>query len=162
MYCRQCGKELNNNVKFCDNCGTKTNEQNESTQQNGQSQPNQSNINNTNYIDCALAYIPVLFWLPYATGNKTEFARKCSNQGLLLLIFNIILNILLSILSGVFNVLNFVSFLSPIFVIFNVIFSICFFAVSGLTIASFVIGLIKALKGEFFEIPVIGKITIIK
>lgn len=131
-----------------------------SAPQQPQSAPAQSSSNP--YVMAALAYIPILFWLPLACDKNNAFGRKTANQGLLLLIFgagsSIVLSILAAIIKGILNA----AWLWGVASAVGIIFGLISFAISALALAAWIVGLVKGLKGEFFEVPLIGKITIIK
>lgn len=126
----------------------------------GQPQPaKQSNVVS------ALAYIPILFWLPLVAEKGNPLGRQTSNQGLLLLIFgtgiNIVLGVISAILTGVlYNTWDYS--LYRILPIFIAIIGFLSWAVSILVLVCIIIGIVKAVKGQVFRIPLIGKINIIK
>ncbi len=99
---------------------------------------NQKGGNNT--IN-ALAYL--LFFLPLVIEPKTEEGRFHANQGLVLLIFGIIV----SILGGLIPFIGWLIIL-PVGSIAVIVFAI--------------MGIISALNGETKELPLIGKIRLIK
>ncbi len=99
---------------------------------------NQKGGNNT--IN-ALAYL--LFFLPLVVEPKTEEGRFHANQGLVLLIFGIIV----SILGGLIPFIGWLIIL-PVGSIAVIVFAI--------------MGIINALNGETKELPLIGKIRLIK
>ena len=126
----------------------------------GQPQPaKQSNVVS------ALAYIPILFWLPLVAEKGNQLGRQTSNQGLLLLIFgggiNIVLGIISAILTGVLYSTWDYS-LYRILPIFITIIGFLSWAVSIFVLVCIMIGIVNAAKGQVFRIPLIGKINIIK
>lgn len=93
-----------------------------------------------NKIMAALSYIGILVILPLLLAKDSRFAQFHANQGLLLLIVDVLLSVL--------------SFI-PV---------VKFFAgIIGLVVFVFcIIGIVAALKGEAKELPVIGKYRILK
>jgi uncharacterized membrane protein len=90
----------------------------------------------------ALAYLGILFFLPLVAYPESQFGRFHANQGLLLLIFSAAGNIIL----GIIPIIGWI--LLP------------FFGIAVLVY--FILGLVNALNGQAKELPLIGKIRIIK
>ncbi|PWN00670.1 MAG: hypothetical protein DBX37_00675 [Massilioclostridium sp.] len=126
----------------------------------GQPQPaKQSNVVS------ALAYIPILFWLPLVAEKGNQLGRQTSNQGLLLLIFGGGINLILGIITGILSSVLYNTWdysLYRILPIFITIVGLLSWAVSILVLVCIIIGIVKAAKGQVFRIPLIGKINIIK
>ena len=142
MFCRYCGKQIQNESLYCPYCGKQVRNQ----------PPRASYSMNVVY---ALAYVPFLFWLPLVCKNKTQFGRQVANQGLLSLILSVCLN-------GIFAVLGFLFGMGNIFLPFYVMIQVLS-ALSGLGIlALIIIGIISAAQFRLFRIPVIGDITLIQ
>ncbi len=87
-----------------------------------------------------LAYL--LFFLPLVVCPESKFGRYHANQGLVLLLLAIIGNVVL----GIIPIIGWI--LMPIFGI--------------LVLILFIIGLINGLNGKAKELPVIGKIKLLK
>lgn len=100
------------------------------------------NVDNTKAV-AAVAYLGILFFVPLLTNPESDFARYHANQGLLLLITGLVVNILGPVLPviGWFIIWP----LGSIFVL-----------------VLFVMGLINALNGEKKPLPLIGGIQLIK
>lgn len=81
--------------------------------------------------------IPILFWIPFASGNKSPFVMFHANQGLL----HLIAVVGLSFILGFLPFLNLL--LIPILYIGSFIFMI--------------MGMIQASKGEMKPLPIIGE-----
>ncbi|MGE4540659.1 MAG: zinc-ribbon domain-containing protein [Bacteroidales bacterium] len=73
-YCKECGRQIEENALFCYNCGEK----------------NTSAIKEHTSLDewflLAMAYLGTLFWIPLVFRKQSEQARYCANQGLWILI----------------------------------------------------------------------------
>lgn len=96
----------------------------------------------TNRIFCAAAYFGFFFFLPLIAMPNSKEAKFHANQGLVLFLFGAILGALAStvevVLGGVFSVLN---ILHPLLMVY---------------------GAYNAFNGNMTELPVIGKIKILK
>lgn len=94
-------------------------------------------------VMAALAYIGILFFLPLVTHPESKFGKFHANQGLLLLITGVAINVVGSFIPilGWFIIL-------PLGYIF--------------TIILFVMGLVNALNKKMKRLPVIGGFDLIK
>ena len=100
-----------------------------------------------------LSYIGILVLVPILAAKDSQYARFHANQGLVLLITDVIIGACMRILSTVLGIIPFLGSL-----------------VAGLISAPFVIlllvlmilGIVNACSGEPKKLPVIGQITIIK
>ncbi|WP_077532767.1 zinc-ribbon domain-containing protein [Massiliimalia massiliensis] len=183
MFCAKCGAQLPDNAAFCPKCGAASSSQASSQQNSWQAQPNQADQANqssngwnqppqqaapvqekSNKVYRALAYVPILFWLPLAFDSQDEVGRKSSNQGLLLLILNVVVSlfdfIIVSLILG--SIFGHIWAFSAIGSVLSVIFSIIFWVIRILSLVCTIIGIVKATQNEYFEVPLIGKIKIIK
>ncbi len=190
--CRNCGQELDPNSAFCQSCGTPIAMQAEQPtpppeqpyqqqyqqappppppgqnyQQYQQAPPphgqgpafmntpeataqfHPQDIQN-NKMMAVLAYIGILVLVPLFAAKESPFAKYHTNQGLVLFIIEIAGIILLSILTAIMSwrLLILSSLLS-------LIFSLAFLAWS-------IIGIINAAGGKAKELPLIGKIKLLK
>lgn len=94
----------------------------------------------SNKVIACLSYIGILVLIPLLLAKDSRFAQYHANQGLLLLIIDVLLGILsiipvVNIFAGIIGV---------------VVFVFC------------IIGIVAALKGEAKELPIIGKYRILK
>ena len=94
------------------------------------------------------AYLSWLVLIPLLAAKESKFARFHCNQGIVLAIVEIIAWVVLGILSVI-------PYVGWIFVIFNVLLS-----VACLVLA--ILGIINAVNGKAKELPVVGKIRILK
>ena len=180
--CPKCGAVLKEGSQFCVSCGFSlvsnsgaTNgvnagspmdkvvgffkKLNYTTDYTAQCDPNDSA---SNHVLGILAYIPLLFLIPYFAAKNSRFAQFHANQGLLativffaLGIVNTIVDMIIGLIFGIGSVL----FLQIIGNIFCWIIGV----VSGIVFLYFmVIGIINAAKRTLKELPIIGSFRILK
>ncbi|MCI1268977.1 MAG: hypothetical protein LKG21_03650 [Ruminococcus sp.] len=92
-----------------------------------------------NKVVCILAYIPILFFIPYITDQNSNFCKFHANQGFIftllcciLFVISKILNVI-SIIDGILNYLIFIAML-----------------------VAMILLMISASQGKAVKIPVIG------
>lgn len=177
-FCNKCGAKLQENVNFCTECGAPVDSQAKQTQANDFGAKIQ-NLNNTadttadfegadieqNKIMAVLSYIGPLVLVPIFAAPKSKFARYHANQGLTLfladLAYGIIQGILLEIFGAIFPFRlypNLTYTRGPIYGLISTILGLAWLAFTVLAI----IGIINAVKGKAKELPIIGKIKILK
>jgi uncharacterized membrane protein len=150
MFCRNCGKQLNDSARFCDSCGSPTGA-GSSYNQPGQSRP--AGYSQDNTAINVLAYLGILFFLPLVVNPDSKSGRFHANQGLILLIVSILGSIAISIVTAIFMAISVWLAFIPALIS----------GVFGLGILALVIiGMINAGKGEEKPLPLIGGFTIIK
>lgn len=171
--CKNCGAQIEDNVKFCPQCGATAENigvQQTQPQQNEAAQNNFSakfaSLNNTadttaefdandvtqNKAMAILAYLGPLVLIPIFAAKGSKFARYHSNQGLLLLIACTAWSIVYSIINWIILAISWrLYFISSIIGIFSIVF-----------IVLAVIGIVNAANGKAKELPVIGKYKILK
>jgi len=103
-----------------------------------------------NKIMAILAYLNILVLVPIFAAKESPFARFHANQGLVLLIASIALYFVFFILAMV------LIFIIPALV--SMIYWILYLGIGVFV----VLGIINAVKGEAKELPLIGKIKILK
>ena len=160
-FCGKCGQQQEDGVKFCKACGAAI-----GAQQQQSSQFDINNLNNTkdetasydqedinkNKTMAGLAYL--LFFLPLIACPESKFAKFHANQGLVLLITGFVLSIAATILRGILNLftLGFLWWFTRLIPT----------AAGLITLVLFIVGLMNGLNGKAKELPIIGKIRIIK
>ena len=171
--CKNCGAQIEDNVKFCPQCGATAENigvQQTQPQQNEAAQNNFSakfaSLNNTadttaefdandvtqNKAMAILAYFGPLVLIPIFAAKGSKFARYHSNQGLLLLIACVAWSIVYSIINWIILAISWrLYFISSIIGVFSIVF-----------IVLAVIGIVNAANGKAKELPVIGKYKILK
>ena len=171
--CKNCGAQIEENVKFCPQCGATAENigvQQTQPQQNEAAQNNFSakfaSLNNTadttaefdandvtqNKAMAILAYFGPLVLIPIFAAKGSKFARYHSNQGLLLLIACTAWSIVYSSINWIILAISWrLYFISSIIGIFSIVF-----------IVLAVIGIVNAANGKAKELPIIGKYKILK
>ncbi len=179
-FCKNCGANLPEGSTFCSSCGTPVENVNQYAQQNNYAQPDnysqqynytqyQQPVYNAGgeYADPAdvqnnkamavLAYIGILVLVPIFGAKNSKFARYHANQGLVLFItdiaYTIIIRIIQAILYAVlpWSAYVLVSVITTILSLASVFFLVCM-----------ILGIVNACKGRMKELPLIGKIKILK
>lgn len=180
VFCGKCGTQVNEGVKFCPACGAQVEVPVQQVQTAGgvqtaaaQSVPNQNiagaklqGINNTadttaefsqedinqNKMMAVLSYFGIFFLIPLFAAPKSKFARFHANQGLVLCLAKVAFGIIYSIISVIMYAISWylgilVSLIGILWIAFAVL---------------IVMGIINAAGGKAKELPIIGKIKILK
>lgn len=158
-FCGNCGTKVEEGIKFCPDCGApmqaQAEPQSNPVPQQANIQNTPINLNNTadttegfsqqdieaNKIMSVLAYI--IFLIPLLVAKESPYAKFHTNQGLVLFLAAIVV----SLVGGIIPILGW-------FLILPV--GCIIVAVLG------VIGIINAFTGKAKELPIIGKIKILK
>ncbi len=185
-YCNNCGHPIDDGATFCPSCGTPVVKQAEGApsqqvppQQQYQAPPQQHyqapppppgqgpaflNTPDTtahysrddieqNKVMAIFAYIGLLFLVPLLAAPNSKFARFHANQGLVLFLFEVAASIILVILGILFV------FITPaLSVLSTILWLLVWLAAIGLI----VLGIMNASSGKARELPLIGKIKLIK
>lgn len=176
--CNKCGTTLNEDLKFCPQCGAEILPDADTENKNGFAQKVME-INNTtdstsefdskdieeNKYISLLAYLGVLVFVPMFVKKDSKFTRFHSNQGLLLLILGVAHGILQIILHAILRAIfpwrwsyGLVGGRGPVYGVLSTVLSLLWIAVAALA----VIGIINAVTGKAKELPFIGKIKLLK
>ena len=165
-FCKQCGMELKEGVRFCPGCGTPVEEPAQTTQQNSTTKDNFAAVFNTadttsqydpadvekNKAMGVLAYLSWLVLIPIFAAKDSKFARFHANQGLVLLIASAIFGVVRWILSEILFAISWRLYFVTIII-----------SLLGLAfLALAIIGIVNAATGKAKELPVIGQIRILK
>ena len=154
VKCPKCGVEVEENAKFCNACGEKLGGEAAADAVNNAAAA-VANLNNTkdttaefdekdiadNKVLSLFAYLGILFLIPLLAAPNSKYARFHANQGLVLFLANIVISVV-----AVIPILGWIV------------------AIVG-GIASFVfsiLGIVNAVTGKAKELPIIGKISILK
>ncbi len=159
-FCNKCGNQLPDGANNCPNCGAPAGNTQQNTQNAQDFVNNMMNTNDTtsqfepqdinnNKGMSVLAYIGFLFLVPLLACPNSKFARYHTNQGLVLFLLEFALGIVTGILG-----------LIPIA---GLIIGGLLSAVGGIfTLVLMIMGIINAAQGQAKELPLIGKITLLK
>ena len=166
--CEYCGSQNEDLAKVCSRCGAKFGEVNNN--QVNQQRPQQTdymykaqNINNTtgnfekndieqNKAMAVLSYFGILVLIPIFAAKESKFARFHANQGLLLSIAGFIYGIGYSVISTIaLAISNWLFFIPLILGLVSIVF-----------LVFSIIGIVNAAKGNAKELPIIGKIRLLK
>lgn len=158
-FCGKCGKQIEDGTGMCPEC--------KSAQNKGGAVEKLQNLNNTkdstaeftaediqqNKVMAVLAYFSWLVLVPIFGAKESKFARFHVNQGLVLAIAEILWAILYSVLSAILY--------SVSWRLGMIVSSIIGIVSIGFAVLS-IIGIINAANGRAKELPVVGKIKILK
>lgn len=169
--CKKCGTQIDEAIKFCPVCGAEVeipvaeSAQPAQQPQNDFSQKIQ-NLNNTadttaefdaqdinnNKAMAILAYFGPLVLIPIFAAKNSKFARFHANQGLVLLLASIAYGIAYNIISAIILAISWrLLFITTIIGLLSIV----------ITIIA-IIGIINAASGKAKELPIIGKIKLLK
>ena len=178
-FCSNCGAEIKEDANFCTSCGKAVEEKRENGNTYSSPAGNDfgakvNDFTNTedktaefdaadisdNKVYSILSYIGILVLVAILAAPKSKFARFHANQGLVLFIIEAAYGIISTVITNV---------LKLAFRFVPAVFSVSYFILSailgciGLVFLVFVIiGVINAANGKAKELPIIGKITILK
>ncbi|MBQ8868487.1 MAG: zinc-ribbon domain-containing protein [Oscillospiraceae bacterium] len=154
-FCTKCGAELEEGAKFCALCGEATEAQSTADSVAETVKEKFNEFNNTadttneydpadienNKVMAVLAYFGLLLLVPLLAAKDSKYARFHTNQGLVLFLAEIVSSVvgLVPLIGGI---------LSGICSIFLLVVAI--------------IGIVNAATGKAKELPLIGKISLIK
>lgn len=161
-FCRNCGAELPEGANNCTQCGAPTAGEQQAQQSNDGVQDFINNVTNTadftteydpkdiqdNKVMAILSYIGFLFLIPLLAAPQSKFARFHVNQGMILFLLGYCV-------SAVFNILGAIPFIGILFSIIGWLFAVA-------TLVFMILGIINASQGQAKELPVIGKIRLMK
>lgn len=162
--CVNCGTELNDTDGYCSRCGmpqkvlrdgagsaASSGKLSGLLEQEDHTASFRPEDVEENKLFCILSYLGILCLIPLLSGNKSPYLRFHVNQGLVLFLSAIILNMARALLAGLWIFGKLDSFVvSPLFTFMNV-----------LVFALTVIGIANAVRGKAAELPLIGKIKLI-
>ena len=171
-FCTQCGAKIDEKAVICPSCGAQqvnANTSNANYNFNAGFTPPPSPNNSfmgddltqmfdpndvqQNKVLSVFAYLGILFLIPLLAVPNSRFARFHVNQGLVLFLFDIASGIIVGIVSAIFIWTPIVG--SIIIWLISSIFTI------GALILT-ILGIMNAATGKAKELPLIGKIKLIK
>lgn len=179
-YCVKCGTHVEEGMQFCPCCGEKIPEQsgqtyrdpyqNQNTYQNQNAYQNQNVYQSfyrpeteeyyderevkDNKVMGVLSYLGILLLIPALAGNKqSKYVRHHLNQGLVLQIISIIINVL----DG-----SLVWRMHGWFTIMGGIWSLAFDIAKLACFVFMILGIVSACRGDKKKLPILGEFQIIK
>lgn len=170
-FCSKCGAQNEETAKFCASCGASLNTNNNDSLGNFKQKFEGFNntANSTDEFDAkdiennkvmgVLAYIGLLVLVPILAAKDSKFAKFHANQGLILLITEVILSFAVNVVFGIMSAILGFLHLGFLAVLFTALANL---AVSVVCIVYIVIGIVNAANGTAKELPLIGKYRIIK
>lgn len=157
-YCVKCGAMVSDDVRFCPQCGAEIpgtantgDAQNSGYTEDTYFHPEDVKKNKTMGV---ISYIGILVLIPLLAGDKrSEYVKFHANQGLLLFIVSAIVDLLDG--NWIFGLHSLINFSGSVFTwIFDILSFACFILM--------IVGIAAACKGEKKELPIIGKIRLVK
>ncbi len=110
---------------------------------------------NANKVYGILCYIGILFIIPLFIVKDSQYTKFHSNQGLLLFIMNLVLNVVRRILVFVLNV-------GTLGLMTGMVGGLVSIVIGIISLTFTIIGIVNACSGEPKTLPIIGGITLIK
>ncbi len=152
MYCKNCGFSVPDNAFRCPNCGA-VNETGYTADYTAQYDPRDVQDNK---VYAALSYLSILFVIPLLCARHSYYARFHVNQGIVLLIFAAIYNLLQQVITKVlWSLFSFFPLIpgavSAVLSLFGLVF-----------VVLMILGIVNAATGKARELPIIGKIHLLK
>ncbi len=147
--CPQCGAPIEENAVTCRYCRASFVNGEESPERvQGEviyQQPEEEEADvNANKIYAVLSYLGILVLIPLFASPNSEFARYHANQGLVLLLTNILFGVFRLITGG------------------SILLTLAYFIISMMLFVFSILGIIAAARGEKKPLPIIGGIQILK
>ena len=107
-----------------------------------------------NKVVCVLSYLWILFWIPLVACSSSKYGKFHANQGLILLLTNIVLGIACGILGGIFSLIPYIG---------GVIAGLLSFVAWAGPFALMIYGMVNTAQGKSKELPLVGGLfTLIK
>ena len=168
-YCENCGKQLEESVKFCTSCGAsyQTNDEENSTSENlNESQVTTDHTSDFSKTDieankgpALLSYFGLLVLVPIFVAKHSPYARYHANQGLVLFVGMLVWGIIDGVVTALLRAL-----LGNALGLWE-IYSLCGTALNivyvGFSVLA-VIGIINVLNERAKELPIIGKYKLLR
>lgn len=164
-FCSKCGASMPDGVKFCQNCGNaagtassagkndfaeKVRNLNNTADYSAASDPNDIAANK---VFAILAYLSILVLVPIFAAKDSRFARYHANQGLVLLICEAVVYVAIVIVNAILTAVYWRLFW---------IGSLLTWLQSIAVLVMVVLGIVNAATGRMKDLPIIGRIRILK
>ena len=177
IYCYRCGTQISESEAFCHHCGakqpasSKAQEVFDRVKRINDTPDYSSEIDprdvKDNKIYAILAYFGLFVLLTiFVAPKKSRYARFHANQGIVLLIFDMLINAVTSAVNTMLNLPRIIDVALNGSEIVNlalpVAVSIVLSLLSIVSLVLTIIGVVNAVNGRCKELPIIGKIRILK
>ncbi len=147
-FCVNCGAKLEEEIKFCPQCGKMTANGAEPTAEPTTGAPTATNVADSGFdpkdveANKAMALLGyIIFFIPLLAAKDSAFAKYHANQG-----FGCFIGFLISSVLWIIPILGWI--LAPILYVLFIVFSI--------------MGIINAVNGKAKALPIVGKIKVFK
>ncbi len=159
-FCTKCGAQFEGNGALCFSCKTQANQNDpfkesyaKSTGAFGTAEDYTESFEPRDIQEHkgmgVLAYLGILFIVPYFTAQKSRFSQFHAKQGMTLFLFEVVINLIMATLRSLLSWIRPIGFLL-----------VFLHALLGLAIlALIVIGISNVLQGKAKELPFLGKLT---
>lgn len=155
VYCIKCGQQSPDGTVVCPKCGAAVPGGNRKQEMHyGQSELFDPTDVASNKWMAILSYLGFLVFVPILAGRGSRFARYHANQGLVLFCAGVIFNVIRKILRFTSSWIFFGNSFLDLYGLLGIV-SLFFFIVA-------IIGIVNAAKGEAKQLPLIGKIRLIR
>lgn len=169
-FCTHCGAQIDEKAVICPSCGAQQGTSNVNNNFNAgytppPPPPNGNVMGNDltmtfdpndvqqNKVLSLFSYLGLLFLIPLLAAPNSPFARFHVNQGVVLFLFDIVSGIAVGIISAIVVWIPFVGV---------ILIGLLGAAISICSLIFTILGIINAVTGKAKELPLIGKIKIIK
>lgn len=177
-FCTKCGAQIDDDAKFCSSCGQTVGTAPAAEQKTENAANNFSatvqNLNNTadttadydpadiqnGKVMSVLAYFGILCLIPLFAEKANRFVKFHVNQGFTLMIAGLGLSII-NFLAGLIFVKRFYGFVVGYSWPYYIIAVICWLGFIAVAVLS-ILGIVNACQGKAKELPITGKIKILK
>ncbi|MGI6175151.1 MAG: zinc-ribbon domain-containing protein [Christensenellales bacterium] len=158
-HCTNCGTQLADGIKFCPSCGAASSQNNQNSYQAPITQDtSEADDARNNKAMGVLAYLGILVLVPIFAAKESKFARYHANQGLVLALAEIAFAIVYSILTGILTAILLGTGAWGVWSVITTLLGLVWLVFLALAI----IGIVNAVNGKMKDLPVIGKIRILK
>lgn len=103
----------------------------------------------TNKANAIFASFPVLFWIPLVACKDSQYGKFCANQGLILFVLGVVLNVVQTILGKILWMIPFIG---------NLLLTVLGILIAIIEGSCFLLLLISACQGKARRIPLIGRL----
>lgn len=107
-----------------------------------------------------LSYLGIFFLIPMLSNKDSGYTKFHVNQGIVLLIVEIVYGVVAAILNAIAGALIFVSV--GLAAILAIVFNLIIAAIGVALFVFAIMGIVNAAQGNAKELPIIGKIRILK